>query len=89
MTAPYYKPLIAYPKAWCGGTDGLKTAPLLLITAKDSADLDKYKGQLAGKILIPGIDEVYQQSFKPDAVRWTDHRHPLISWTSYWRWKTI
>src|ERR1700754_5334965 len=57
MTAPYYKPLIAYPKAWCGGTDGLKSGSVLLISAKDSADLDKYKGQLAGKILIPEVNE--------------------------------
>jgi carboxypeptidase Q len=35
--APYYKPLIAFPKAWCGGTDGEKSASVLLISAKDSA----------------------------------------------------
>ncbi|MBS1663322.1 MAG: M20/M25/M40 family metallo-hydrolase [Bacteroidetes bacterium] len=72
MTAPYYKPLIAYPKAWCNGTDGPKSASVLLITAKDSAGLEQYKGKLAGKILIPEVDEVYQQSFKADANRWTD-----------------
>ncbi|HMI62431.1 MAG TPA: hypothetical protein VK518_16050, partial [Puia sp.] len=74
MTAPYYKPLIAYPKAWCSGTDGQKSASVLLISAKDSAGLDKYKGQLAGKILIPEVDEVYQQSFKADANRYTDEQ---------------
>src|SRR5271163_2707706 len=26
LSAPYYRPLIAYPKAWCGGTGGPKTA---------------------------------------------------------------
>jgi len=72
MTAPYYKPLIAYPKAWCAGTGGPKSASLTLITVKDSAALDQYKGKLAGKILIPDLDETYQQSFKPDATRWTD-----------------
>lgn len=72
LSAPYYKPLIAYPKAWCGGTDGPKSASVLLISATDSAGLDKYKGQLAGKILIPEINETYQQSFKADATRWTD-----------------
>src|SRR6201996_4074023 len=41
MTAPYYKPLIAYPKAWCAGTEGPKTASVLLISATDSAGLEK------------------------------------------------
>ncbi|HVU57360.1 MAG TPA: M20/M25/M40 family metallo-hydrolase [Puia sp.] len=72
MTAPYYKPLIAFPKAWCDGTKGPVSAQLLLITATDSTGLEKYRGQLAGKILIPDVTEVYQQSFKPDATRRTD-----------------
>lgn len=74
LTAPYYKPLIAYPKAWCGGTDGLKSGSVLLITAKDSAGLDQYKGKLAGKILIVDEDVVYQQSFRADANRWSDEQ---------------
>jgi hypothetical protein len=74
ITAPYYKPLIAFPKAWCGGTNGPQSAPVLLITAKDSADLDQYKGKLAGKILILDVNEIYQQSFKPDATRYTDEQ---------------
>jgi carboxypeptidase Q len=55
LTAPYYKPLIAYPKAWCAGTEGPKSAQLLLISATDSAGLDRYKGQMAGKIIIPEV----------------------------------
>jgi len=79
MTAPYYKPLIAYPKAWCEGTEGPKSASVLLISATDSAGLEKYKGQLAGKILIPEINDVYQQSFRPDADRWTDQQLDSMS----------
>ena len=79
LTAPYYKPLIAYPKAWCGGTDGPKSGSVLLISATDSAGLLRYKGQLKNKILIPEIDEVYQQSFKPDANRWTDEQLDSMS----------
>ena len=79
LTAPYYKPLIAYPKAWCGGTNGPKSASILLISATDSAGLDRYKGQLAGKILIPEVNETYQQSFKPDATRWTDEQLDSMS----------
>ena len=79
LTAPYYRPMIAYPEAWCGGTDGPKSAAVLLISATDSAGLDRYKGQMAGKILIPEVDEVYQQSFKPDANRYTDEQLDSMS----------
>ncbi len=78
LTAPYYKPLIAFPKAWCGGTNGLKSASVLLITT-DSASLDRYRGQLAGKILILDVNQVYQQSFRPDANRYTDEQLDSMS----------
>jgi carboxypeptidase Q len=79
LSAPYYKPLIAYPKAWCSGTEGPKSAQLLLISATDSAGLDRYKGQMAGKIIIPEVNEVYQQSFKADAGRYTDDQLDSMS----------
>src|SRR5512137_1358967 len=45
MTAPQYMPLIAYPKAWTPGTNGvIKGAPVLLDVNKVS-DLDKFKGK--------------------------------------------
>jgi len=79
LTAPYYKPLIAYPKAWCSGTEGPKSAQLFLISATDSAGLDRYKGQMAGKIIIPEVNEVYQQTFKPDAGRYSDDQLDSMS----------
>lgn len=72
MTVPWYKTLEAYPKTWTGGTNGLQHAEVLLITAKDSAGLDAFKGKLKGKILIPDRTETYKLSFKPDATRFTD-----------------
>ena len=39
LAAPYYKPMIAFPKVWCKGTNGPQNAELILIDAKDSADL--------------------------------------------------
>jgi len=79
LTAPYYKPMIAYPKAWCAGTDGPKSASVLLISAADSAGLDAYKGKLAGKILIPELSIEYKQSFKADATRYTDEQLDSMS----------
>lgn len=72
MTAPWYKSLEAYPKVWTGGTNGLKHAEVILITAKDSAGLDAYRGKLAGKIIITDKDDKYKLSFEPDAHRYTD-----------------
>ena len=72
MTAPWYKSLEAYPKAWTSGTNGLHNADVLLIAAKDSAGLDAYRGKLAGKILILERSESYDLSFEPDAKRLTD-----------------
>lgn len=74
MTAPYYSPLMAYPKAWVYGTGGLKNAEVLLIKASDSAELMKYQGKLAGKILILDRADTLKPSFQPDARRFTDEQ---------------
>lgn len=73
MTAPWYKPIPAFPKTWTAGTSGLKNAPVLLITAKDSADLvSEYTGKLAGKILILDNPPDYIPNGRPDFTRFTD-----------------
>ncbi len=72
MTSPWYKSLEAYPKVWTGGTNGQHNAEVILITAKDSAGLDAYRGKLAGKILILDRSDSYKLSFKADAGRYTD-----------------
>ncbi len=72
MSAPYYKSVIALPKAWCSGTNGLQNAEIMVIAAKDSAGLDAYKGKLAGKILLMDMPESYKQSFAADASRYTE-----------------
>lgn len=72
ITSPWYKSLEAYPLAWTGGTNGPKSADVMLITAKDSAGLDAYRGKLAGKILIIDRTDKYNLSFRPDAKRYSD-----------------
>ena len=73
MTSPWYKSLEAYPKAWTGGTNGLRSADVILIAAKDSAGLDAYRGKLKGKILIVDRTDKYNLSFKADAKRYSDY----------------
>jgi hypothetical protein len=72
VTAPYYKPLLAWPKTWTAGTKGLKKGTLLLVDAKDSAALEAYRGQLKGKIIILDQQNIYKHSFTADAKRYTD-----------------
>jgi carboxypeptidase Q len=72
ITAPYYKPLSAYPKTWTMGTKGLKNAEVILIKSGDTLSLEAYKGQLKGKVLLMDTVINYKQSFKADATRYTD-----------------
>lgn len=72
LIAPYYKPIIGYQKTWTKGTNGLVNADVVLINVKDSTELSQYEGKLGGKVILVNRDDVYQQSFKPDASRYTD-----------------
>ena len=58
VIAPQGFPLIAYPKAWSPGTNGVVTGDVVYLDAKDEKELEKYKGTLKGKIVItaPVID---------------------------------
>ncbi len=72
LTAPYYKPLIAFPKSWTSGTNGLQNAEVILVDAKDSAALAVYSGKLAGKIIITPRTDTLIPSYKADASRYAD-----------------
>lgn len=73
MSAPYYRPLIAFPKTWTKGVKAVEKAEVLLIDpAIDSVALTALASQMKGKIIVMGRDEAYKQSFKADAARYTD-----------------
>ena len=72
LTAPYYKPLIAFPKTFTPGTQGLQHAPVMLLDATDSAGLLKYKGKLRNKIVMLVRDDSLSLGFSPDARRFTE-----------------
>jgi carboxypeptidase Q len=79
MTAPYYKPIIAFPKTWTKGTKRSKNAEVILITAKDSIGLDAFRGKLKGKIIVVERIEKHEQSFKADATRRTPSQLDSLS----------
>jgi carboxypeptidase Q len=56
MTSPDIFTLIAYPKAWTPGTNGVISGKCVRVTISDQKDFEKYRGKLAGMILIFGAD---------------------------------
>ena len=74
MTAPYYVPLIAMPRAWTGSTPGKKSmkAEVVLIKAKDTVELMKYAGTLKGKIVMTWSSAKLTPSFTADGNRFAD-----------------
>ncbi len=56
MTAPDITPLIVYAKAWTPGTNGVVTGKCVRVAIEDKKDFDKYRGKLAGMIVILGSD---------------------------------
>ncbi len=56
MTSPDIVTLIAYPKAWTPGTNGVVQGKCVRVVVEDKKDFDKYKGKLAGMIVIAGTD---------------------------------
>ena len=66
---PQAFPLLAYPRAWSPGLDAPLTADLVLVEAKNEEELQKYKGQLAGKIVLAGTERELRPRFEPTATR--------------------
>jgi carboxypeptidase Q len=52
MVEPTYMPIIGYPQAWSGGTNGPVTGEAILAQVNAPADLDKWHGKLKGKIVL-------------------------------------
>ncbi|MBL7719428.1 MAG: M20/M25/M40 family metallo-hydrolase [Flavipsychrobacter sp.] len=74
MATPYYQQMIAVPKAWTPGTNGLIKAETYLVKVEEEEDLAQYKGKLNGRIAVlltstPGGNKA---GFNPDAKRLTD-----------------
>jgi carboxypeptidase Q len=72
VVAPQSFPVIAYPKAWTTSTKGAVTADVVLFDAKTEADLDKFKGKLAGKIVLVSNTRELKAELKPLGERLSD-----------------
>jgi len=56
MTSPDIAPLIVYAKAWTPGTSGVVSGKCVRVMIEDKNDFDKYRGKLAGMIVMLGPD---------------------------------
>lgn len=52
MIEPQIQPLIGYPGSWTPGTNGTVTADVVRVDIQDDADFERYRGRLAGKIVL-------------------------------------
>ncbi len=73
MVEPTYMPIIGYPQAWSGGTNGPLTAEAILVPPIQSmADMDKLHGKLTGKIVLTVAALDLALPTTPLAHRYTD-----------------
>src|SRR5258708_16824764 len=72
MTSPDVAPLIAYAEAWTPGTNGEIQGKCARVAIEDKKDFDKYKGKLAGLILIFGPDAEVKPITEPPFKRLSD-----------------
>ena len=52
MVEPTYMPIIGYPQAWSGSTDGMITGEPIIAQIQTPDDLTKWHGKLKGKIVL-------------------------------------
>ncbi|HEX8368928.1 MAG TPA: M20/M25/M40 family metallo-hydrolase [Pyrinomonadaceae bacterium] len=72
VVEPQVFPVIAYPKAWSPSTKGAVTSEVIYLDIKSDADFAKYKGKIAGKIvLLSGAREI-KADFTGMGTRRTD-----------------
>ncbi|MGA8026150.1 MAG: M20/M25/M40 family metallo-hydrolase [Bryobacteraceae bacterium] len=72
MTEPQYMPLIGFPLAWSGSTNGPVTAEAMIALIYTDADMEKFKGKLKGKVVLGQAPREIEQSTKPLSSRWTE-----------------
>ena len=72
MVEPTYMPIIGYPQAWTGGTNGPLTGEVTIAQIQAPADLDKYHGKLKGKIVMIVQPPELPFPTNPLAHRYTD-----------------
>ena len=72
MVAPGSATLVAVPRAFTPGTEGPRRAKAVKVRIDSAADLEKYRGQLAGRIVLIGDARPAQSADKPAFTRYSE-----------------
>jgi carboxypeptidase Q len=72
MISPDITTLIAYSKAWTPGTNGAVRGQVVRVNIRTAQDFAKYRGKLAGKILLVGDDPEVKPSVEPLSERYNE-----------------
>jgi hypothetical protein len=72
MTEPDTAELIALPKAWTPGTDGVVSGEPVRLIASTPAELEPFKGKLKGKIVLLGEARELKPHDKADLERYDE-----------------
>jgi carboxypeptidase Q len=74
MTSPATATLFAIPRAWTPSTNGAVKAPVVRVDIKKTEDFDKYRGQLAGKIVLVGDTREIKEERDAASTRYSDEK---------------
>lgn len=69
MLDPDYQMVIGYPMMLTAGTDGVVSSEAMIVRILNRDDLDDYRGQLRGKIILVSGKREFGFRSMPDAVR--------------------
>jgi hypothetical protein len=72
MLAPDTAELLALPKAWTLSTNGAIRAKAIHTEIKSKTDFDKYRGKLAGMIVLNGEMRKVEANNEPKSTRYSD-----------------
>ena len=74
MVEPQVMPIIGYPKSWSSSTPGTVTAEVTRVDIRAAADLEKYRGTLRGKIVLPQPEREVRMLEGDLVLRMTDEQ---------------
>ena len=73
LVEPQIQPLIGFPQEWSSGTKGPITADVVRVQIGNEGDFAKYRGTLAGKIVLAQPARKVRMLEGPIILRMTDH----------------
>ncbi len=74
MVEPQYLNMIAFPKAWTPGTNGIISGEPVIVDIQSEDDFEKYRGTLKGAIVMMKPNRDAETHFEADAKRYGEEK---------------